>query len=71
MRSKQAVDENTDVEAQIAQIEQMKLDEITAFTSKMMAARLSGKVTPKEARAIDRAVGKRLNVIEEELRKVG
>jgi hypothetical protein len=34
----------------------------------MMTEIITGKVTPKEARAIDRAVGKRLKVIEQDLK---
>ena len=51
----------------IAKIEQM-IEEITALTSRMMTEIITEKVTPKEARAIDRAVGKRLKVIEQDLK---
>ena len=46
----------------------MTIEEITALTSRMMTEIITEKVTPKEARAIDRAVGKRLKVIEQDLK---
>jgi hypothetical protein len=56
------------IEARIAKIQQMTLEEITAFTSTMMTEIITEKVTPREARAIDRAVRKRLQAIEQALR---
>jgi hypothetical protein len=55
-------------ESRITKIEQMTLQEIPAFTSTMMTEIITEKVTLREARAIDRAVGKRLKAIEQGLR---
>jgi hypothetical protein len=57
--------------ARIAKIEHMTFEEITVFTSKMMIEIITVKVTPREARAIDRAVGKRAKAIEQEPRRGG
>jgi hypothetical protein len=68
MRSEKVAPLSAVTDPRIAKIEQMTLEEITAFTSRMMTEIITGKVTPKEARAIDRAVGKRLKVIEQDLK---
>jgi hypothetical protein len=68
MSSRKVAPLSARTEARIAKIEQMTLEEITAFTSRMMTEIITEKVTPREARAIDRAVGKRLKAIEQELR---
>jgi hypothetical protein len=68
MRSKKVAPLSAGTEARLAKIEQMTLEEVTAFTSRMMTEITTGKVTLSEARAIDRAVGKRLKAIEQELR---
>jgi len=46
----------------------MNLDEVQALTARMMSEIVKGDVTTREARAIDRAVGRRLKAIEQELR---
>ena len=56
------------VERRIAEIEGMNLNEVQALTARMMSEILKGDVTTREARAIDRAVGRRLKAIEQELR---
>jgi hypothetical protein len=68
MRGEKVAPFSAVTDPRIAKIEQMTLEEITAFTSRMMTEIVTGKVTPKEARAIDRAVGKRLKVIEQDLK---
>jgi len=49
----------------------MTLDQIAAFQSRMLTEITTGRITPREASAIDRALGKRLNAIEQELRAGG
>jgi hypothetical protein len=63
------VGESANIEGLTAQIEQMTLEEISALTSKMTTEVITGKVTSREARAIDHAVGKRLMAIERDLRQ--
>jgi hypothetical protein len=62
---------NADVEARIAQIEQMTLDQIATFQGRMLSDIATGRIAPREATAIDRALRKRLKVIEKELRENG
>jgi hypothetical protein len=69
MRSRQASEADADLEARIAQIEQMTLDQIAAFQSRILTEITTGRIAPREASAIDRALRKRLNAIEQELRK--
>jgi hypothetical protein len=57
------------LDARIAQIDQMTLEELAALSSGMATEVVTGKVTPREARTIDHAVGKRLKAIEEVLRR--
>jgi len=71
MRTKKAADANADVEARVAQIGQMTLEDLAAFQSRLMTEIIKGNVTPRQARTIDRSIGERLNAIENELRKVG
>jgi hypothetical protein len=71
MSTKKAAGANADVEARIAQIEQMTLEDLVTFQCRMLTEFTTGKVTPRDARIIDRAVGKRLNAIENKLRQVG
>ena len=71
MRTKKAADANADVEARIAQIERMTLEDLAAFQSRLMTEIVKGNITPRQAKTIDRSVGERLNAIENELRKVG
>jgi hypothetical protein len=68
MLSKKAVDAGAGVDAWIAQISLMSLEELATFQSKTLAEITAGKVTPKQAGAIDRSIGERLNVIEQHLR---
>ena len=56
------------IERRIAEIEGMNLDEVQALTARMMSEIVKGDVTTREARAIDRAVGRRLKAIEQELK---
>ncbi len=60
--------ENIDADAWLARIERMTLEELAAFQSSVMTEILNGNITPRESRIIDRAVGKRLKAIEQELR---
>jgi len=55
------------IERRIAEIEGMNLDEVQGLTARMMSEIVKGDVTTREARAIDRAVGRRLKAIEQEL----
>ena len=64
-------EEDADVEARIAQIEQMTLDQITALQCRMLTEIAKERITPREAGAIDRALRKRLKTLEQELRKGG
>ena len=57
------------LDARIAQIDQMTLEELAALSSGMATEVVTGKVMPREARTIDHAVGKRLKAIEEVLRR--
>jgi len=68
MLSKKTVDASAGVGAWVAQIEQMTLEELSTFQSKTLTRFIAGKVTPKQARTIDRAIGERLEVIEQQLR---
>jgi hypothetical protein len=71
MRSGKAAEANADVEARIAQIEQMTLDQLATFQGRMLADIATGRIAPKEASAIDRALRKRLKAIEQELHQDG
>ena len=64
MLSRKAVDTSAGVDAWIAQIEQMTLEELATFQSRIGA----GRVTPNQVRTIDRAIPERLKVIEQQLR---
>lgn len=70
MLSKKAVDAGAGVDAWIAQISQMSLEELATFQSKTLAEITAGKLTPRQARTIDRAIRERLEVIEQHLRCV-
>jgi hypothetical protein len=52
-------------------VEKLKLEEAAAQLGRVMSELLQGKITPKEARVIDRAVGRRLKVIEQGIRRRG
>jgi hypothetical protein len=69
MRNRKAADANADVEVRIAQIEQMTLDQIATFQGRMLADIAKGRIAPREASGIDRALRKRLKLIEQEMRK--
>ena len=60
---------DADVEARIAQIGQMTLEQIAVFQGRILADIAKGRITPREASALDRALRKRLKVIEQELRR--
>ena len=68
MRNREEKD--ADVEARIALIEQMTLEQIAMFQARILADITKGRITtPREASALDRALRKRLKVIEQELRR--
>jgi hypothetical protein len=71
MRNRKAAEVNADVEARIAQIEQMTLDQIAAFQCRILTEITTGRIAPREASALDRALRKRLKAIEQELREGG
>jgi hypothetical protein len=71
MRNRRAAEVNADVEARIAQIEQMTLDQIAVFQSRILTDITTGRISPREASAIDRALRNRLKAIEQELRQAG
>jgi hypothetical protein len=62
---------DADVEARIVQIEQMTLDQIAAFQCRILTEITTGRIAPREASALDRALRKRLKAIEQELREGG
>ena len=68
MRNREAAGVDADVEARIAQIEQMTLDQIAAFRCRILTDITTGRIAPREASLIDRALRKRLKAIEQELR---
>jgi hypothetical protein len=69
MRNRKAAGVDADVSVRIAQIEQMTLDQIAAFQCRILTDITAGRIAPREASAIDRALRERLNVIEQELRE--
>ena len=71
MRSRKAAEVNADLEARIAQIEQMTLDQIAAFQCRILTEITTGRIAPREASALDRALRKRLKAIEQQLREAG
>ena len=64
MRNRRAAEVNADVEARIAQIEQMTLDQIAVFQCRILSEITTGSISPKEANALDRALRNRLKAIE-------
>jgi hypothetical protein len=68
MPNSRAVGLGADVEERIAQIEQMTLEQIAVFQSRMLTDIATERISPREARAIDRALRKRLKAIEQQLR---
>jgi len=47
----------------------MTLEQIAVFQGRILADIAKGRITPREASALDRALRKRLKVIEQELRR--
>ena len=64
MRNRRAAEENADVEARIAQIKQMTLDQIAVFQCRILTDITTGRISPREVSAIDRALRNRLKAIE-------
>ena len=71
MRNRKAAEVKADVEARIAQIEQMTLEQIGAFQCRILTEITNGGIEPREASALDRALRKRLKAIEQQLREGG
>jgi hypothetical protein len=71
MRNRRAAEENADVEARIAQIKQMTLDQIAVFQCRILTDITTGRISPREVSAIDRALRNRLKAIEKQLREAG
>lgn len=71
MRNRKAAGVDADVAARIAQIEQMTLDQIAVFQCRILNEITAGRIAPREASAIDRALRKRLKAIEHELGERG
>ena len=71
MRNRRAAEENADVEARIAQIKQMTLDQIAVFQCRILNDITTGRISPREVSAIDRALRNRLKAIEKQLREAG
>ena len=71
MRNRKAAEVNADVEARIAQIEQMTLDQIGVLQCRILTEITKGRIAPREASALDRALRKRLKAIEQQLREGG
>ena len=71
MRNRKAAGIDADVEARIVQIEQMTLDQIAAFQCRILTEITTGRIAPREASALDRALRKRLKAIEQQLREGG
>jgi hypothetical protein len=55
------------IEKRIAAVERMTLSQLESLTTRLMSEIVKEEITTKEARAIDRAVGRRIEVIENEL----
>jgi hypothetical protein len=71
MRNRKAAEVKADVEARIAQIEQMTLEQIGVFQRRILTEITNGAIEPREVSALDRALRKRLKVIEQQLREGG
>jgi hypothetical protein len=71
MHNRKAAGVDADVEARIVQIEQMTLDQIAVFQRRILTEITMGRIAPREASALDRALRKRLKAIEQELRERG
>ena len=70
MRNRRAAEVNADVEARIAQIEQMTLDQIATFQCRILTDITTGRIA-REVSAIDLALRNRLKAIEQRLRRKG
>ena len=66
VRNRKAAEVNADVEARIAQIEQMTLDQIAVFQCRILSEITTGSISPREANALDRALRNRLKAIEQQ-----
>ena len=66
MRNRRAAEVNADVKARIAQIEQMTLDQIAVFQCRILSEITTGRIAPREASALDRALRNRLKAIEQQ-----
>ena len=64
MSSGKAAEAKADLEARIIQIEQMTLDQIATFQGRVLADIATGRIAPREASALDRALRNRLKAIE-------
>jgi len=64
MRNRRAAEVNADVKARIAQIEQMTLDQIAVFQCRILSEITTGRIAPREASALDRALRNRLKAID-------
>ena len=71
MSNRKAAGVDADVEERIAQIEQMTLDQIGVFQCRILTEITKGRIAPREASALDRALRKRLKAIEQQLREGG
>ncbi len=69
MRDGKGAEVAADVEARIAQIEQMTLDQIAAFQRRILTEITTGRIAAREVSAIDRALRRRLQAIKRELRR--
>jgi hypothetical protein len=56
MRSGKAAEAKADLEARIVQIGQMTLDQIATFQGRILADIATGRIAPREASALDRAL---------------
>jgi hypothetical protein len=64
MRNRRAAEVNADVEARIAQIEQMTVDQIAVFQCRILSEITTGRISLRKASALDRALRNRLKAIE-------
>jgi len=64
MRNRRAAEEDADLDARITQIEQMTLDQIAVFQCRILSEITTGRISPREASALDRALRNRLKAIE-------
>jgi len=69
MRNRKSEESNPDVEERVSQIEQMTLEQIAVFQSRILTDITTGRLVPREAGIIDRALRRRLKAIEQELRR--